>query len=63
MPREESTEDLHPDGAINGEQGGGFSISLEEWVRRELDKLPPFSEEQDRELRQILGLSEITFEE
>ncbi|GHE11530.1 hypothetical protein GCM10010339_71650 [Streptomyces alanosinicus] len=42
---------------------GNPLIPLEEWVKRELEKLPPFSEEQDRELRQILGLSDVTYEE
>jgi hypothetical protein len=32
-------------------------IPVEDWVARELKKLPAFSEEQDRELRQVLGLA------
>jgi hypothetical protein len=38
----------------------GVFITFEEWVKRELDKLPPLSEDQNRDLRRILGLSQIT---
>ncbi|MFF9481427.1 hypothetical protein [Streptomyces sp. NPDC014733] len=33
-------------------------ISKEEWVTRELAKIPAWTEETDRELRQILGLAD-----
>lgn len=62
MLRDEQAEHPNSGGAISGIGEVGASATVEEWVRRELGKLPPFSEEQDRELRRILGLSEVTSE-